>query len=322
MGLTSQEVANQVRAAFQGATAVQQQRGRNEVTVRVRLPEAERVAEATLEEMVLQAPRGEILLRDAVSMIPGRAFTQIERTGGRRVLSVTGNVRPPSQAENIQQSLAAEILPKLEARYPGLSYSFEGHQAEIRDSLSTLITGLGLALMGIYALLAIPFRSYLQPLIIMFCIPFGMIGAILGHLLMGYSLAVNSLFGVVALSGVVVNDALVMIDFANRQRKGGASPGEAIWSAGVQRFRPILLTTLTTFGGLTPMILETSIQARFMIPMAISLGFGIVFATFITLVMIPCLYLLLEDMKKWRVRRRSNPDGHLAPETVFGAKPS
>jgi multidrug efflux pump subunit AcrB len=320
MGLTSQEVASQVRAAFQGATAVQQQRGRNEVSVRVRLPETERVAEATLDKMVLQAPRGEILLRDAVSMIPGRAFTQIERTGGRRVLTVTGNASPPSQAESIQQTLATELLPELEASYPGLSYSFQGHQAEIRDSLTSLITGLGLSLMGIYALLAIPFRSYLQPLIIMFCIPFGMIGAIWGHLLMGYSLAVNSLFGVVALSGVVVNDSLVMIDFANRRRGEGVSPRQAIWSAGIQRFRPILLTTLTTFGGLTPIIMETSIQARFMIPMAISLGFGIVFATFITLVMVPCLYLLLEDMKQWFVRRRSDPGANLATETIFNEK--
>jgi multidrug efflux pump subunit AcrB len=149
-----------------------------------------------------------------------------------------------------------------------------------------------------------------------------MIGAIWGHLLMGYSLAVNSLFGVVALSGVVVNDSLVMIDFANRRRGEGVSPRQAIWSAGIQRFRPILLTTLTTFGGLTPIIMETSIQARFMIPMAISLGFGIVFATFITLVMVPCLYLLLEDMKQWFVRRRSDPGANLATETIFNEKPS
>lgn len=299
MGLTSQEVARQIRTAFQGAKAVQQQRGRNEVTVRVRLPENERTTESTLEEMVLQAPQGEILLRDAVDMTFGRAYTSIERTDGRRIISVTGNVRPPSQSENIQRALVQEILPALTAKYPGLVYSFEGHQAEIRDSVSSLITGLGLALLCVYALLAIPFKSYFQPLIIMFCIPFGMIGAVLGHLLMGYSLSVNSLFGLVALSGVVVNDSLVMIDFANRRRRAGSSSFEAISSAGIQRFRPIMLTTLTTFGGLTPMILEKSIQARFLIPMAISLGFGILFATTITLIMVPCLYLLLEDCKKW-----------------------
>ena len=302
MGLTSREVAEQVRAAFQGVEAVQQQRGRNEVTVRVRLPESERVTEATLEEMVLQAPRGEILLRDAVEMVSGHAYTHIERANGRRVITVTGNVRPPSQSENIQRALNKDILPELVARHPGLSHSFEGHQAEIRNSLSSLITGLGLALLCIYGLLAIPFKSYIQPVIIMFCIPFGMIGAVAGHVLMGYSLAINSLFGMVALSGVVVNDSLVLIDFANRRRRSGSSPPEAIQSAGIQRFRPILLTTLTTFGGLTPMMLETSFQARFMVPMAISLGFGILFATFITLSMVPCLYLLLEDFKHWVAR--------------------
>ena len=298
MGLTSREVASQVRSAFQGTIAVQQQRERNEVTVRVRLPESERVSEATLEDLVLKAPQGEILLRDAVDMVPGRAYTSIERTNGRRVLSVTANVRPRSRVENIQRELIKDALPKLASRYPGLTYSFEGHQAEIRDSLSSLITGLGLSLLCVYALLAIPFRSYIQPIIIMFCIPFGMIGAVFGHLLMGYSLSINSLFGLVALSGVVVNDSLVLIDFANRRKREGVPQLEAIRSAGIQRFRPIMLTTFTTFGGLMPMILETSRQARFLIPMAISLGFGVLFATIITLVMVPCLYLMLEDLKE------------------------
>jgi len=310
MGLTSQAVAGQVRGAFQGVEAVKQQRGRNEVKVRVRLPEGERVTETTLEDMVLQAPRGEILLRDAAEMMAGRAYTQIERTNGRRVLSVTGNVRPPSQSETIKRTLETEVLPSLAAKYPGLSFSFEGHQAEIRDSISSLITGLGLSLLAVYALLAIPFRSYTQPLIIMFCIPFGMIGAVFGHVLMGYSLAVNSLFGIVALSGVVVNDSLVLIDFANQKRRSGSRHAESIQAAAIQRFRPILLTTLTTFFGLAPMMLETSRQARFMIPMAISLGFGILFATFITLVMVPCLYLVLEDLKHWI----ANLPGKAAPE--------
>lgn len=305
MGLTSREVANQVRHAFQGVEALQQQRGRNEVTVRVRLPETERVTESTLEDLVLQAPRGEILLRNAVDMVSGRAYTSIGRTNGRRVISVTANVRPPSQAENVLNTLKAEILPELVARHTGLSYSFEGHQAEIRDSMSALFMGLGLALIGIYALLAIPFRSYVQPTIIMFCIPFGIIGAVAGHMLMGYSLSIMSLFGVVALSGVVVNDSLVFIDFANRRRRQGARPEDAIRDAGIQRFRPILLTTLTTFGGLFPMILETSRQARFLIPMAISLGFGILFATVITLILVPCAYLVLEDVRRLFTTSRS-----------------
>jgi len=297
MGLTSREVANQIRHAFQGVSAVKNQRGRSEVTVRVWLPEKERMSEGTFEVLMLKAPDGEILLRNAVETITGRAYTSIKRTNGKREISVTANVRPPSQAENILKDMKKEILPNLLKLYPGLSYSFKGRQADIRDSISALLRGLGVALLCIFALLAIPFKSYLQPLIIMFCIPFGMIGAIAGHVIMGYSLSVMSLFGLVAMSGVVVNDSLVLIDSANRRCRKGVPILYAIHSAGIQRFRPILLTTLTTCGGLAPIITETSRQARFLIPMAISLGFGILFATFITLVMVPCLYMILEDIK-------------------------
>jgi multidrug efflux pump subunit AcrB len=162
--------------------------------------------------------------------------------------------------------------------------------------MQSMMTGLLLALIVIYAMLAVPFNSFVQPLIIMVSIPFGIVGAVLGHLLMGYSLSVMSTFGVVALSGVVINDALVLIEFANRKRQSGLSDHDAIHGAGIHRFRPIMLTTLTTFGGLAPMIFETSRQARFLIPMAISLGFGILFATVITLLLVPALYLIVEDV--------------------------
>lgn len=297
MGLTSREVANQVRHAFQGALAVKNQRGRNEVTVRVRLPESERAEESTFEDLVLLAPQGEILLRNAVKTITGRAYTSIKRTNGRREIRVTANVKPPSQAANVLQDMKKDILPELVNQFPGLSYGFKGRQADRKESIDALIQGLALALICVFALLAIPFRSYLQPFIIMFCIPFGMIGAIAGHLIMGYSLSVISLFGIIAMSGVVVNDSLVLIDFANRQYRQGVPLWDAVIAAGIQRFRPILLTTLTTCGGLAPIIIETSRQARFLIPMAISLGFGILFATFITLIMVPCLYMILEDIK-------------------------
>ena len=299
MGLTSMEVANQIRHAFQGVSAVKNQRGRNEVTVRVLLPEQERVSESTFEELVLLAPNGEIQLRNAVETITGRAYTSIKRTNGRREISVTANVRPPSQAENIVKDMQKKILPDLLGKYPGLSYSFKGRQADIKESISALLKGLGMALLCIFALLAIPFKSYLQPFIIMFCIPFGMIGAIVGHLIMGYSLSIMSLFGLVAMSGVVVNDSLVLIDFANQRYREGIPALYAVQSAGIQRFRPILLTTLTTCGGLAPIIIETSRQARFLIPMAISLGFGILFATLITLIMVPCLYMIVEDIKSF-----------------------
>jgi multidrug efflux pump subunit AcrB len=187
-------------------------------------------------------------------------------------------------------------------KYNGLSYSFEGRQADQRESMKGLFQGLISALILIYVLLAIPFKSYGQPLIIMVSIPFGIVGAVMGHLLLGYSLSIMSVFGIVALSGVVVNDSLVLIDYANQLRRKGANMHDAVHAAGVQRFRPIILTTLTTFGGLTPMILETSRQAKFLIPMAISLGFGILFATGITLVLIPSLTIILEDLGKLRKR--------------------
>lgn len=297
LGISSREVASQIRNAFYGSEAVRQQRGGNEVTVRVRLPEKERRSEATLTNMVLRLSDGrEVMLRDVADVEATRAYTSITRTGGRRVASVTANVTPRSRTETLVTDLQATVLPALVEKHPGLTYTFEGHQAELRDSVSSLIQGLLLALLGIYALLAIPFKSYVQPLIIMISIPFGLIGAVFGHLIMGYTLSVMSLFGVVALSGVVVNDSLVLIDFANRRRREGLTAHDAFKAAGIQRFRPVMLTTITTFGGLAPMIWETSRQARFLIPMAISLGFGILFATLITLGLVPALYMALEDV--------------------------
>jgi multidrug efflux pump subunit AcrB len=305
LGLTAQDVATQVRNAYDGAEVLSQQRGRNEVTVTARWPKNERISEYNLGEMVLRNAAGiEIPLREAVDIIRGRAYTSIDRREGQRVISVTADVTPPDKAGQIRSTLMVDILPQLAENYPGLAYSFQGRQAEESESMSSLFGGLALALVMIYALLAIPFKSYLQPIIIMICIPFGIVGAVLGHLFLGYSLSVMSMFGVVALSGVVVNDSLMLIDFANRQQRKGERPFVAVVEAGVLRFRPILLTTLTTFCGLMPMIFETSRQARFMIPMAISLGFGILFATLITLMMVPCLYLVVEDFRRVALGQR------------------
>lgn len=297
LGLTAREIANQVRHSFYGVRALRQQRGRNEITVMVRLPENQRVSEYNLEEMILRTPKGtEAPLRDVVNIKRGRAYTEISRRDGQRVVTVTADVVPPENANQVLESLKADVLPDLVGRYSGLNYSFEGRQAEMRDSMKSLGKGLLLALIVMYGLLAIPFKSYIQPVIVMISIPFGIVGAVLGHILMGYSLSVMSSFGIVALSGVVVNDSLILIDFANRRRRAGESPHDAVHASGIQRFRPILLTTLTTFGGLAPMIFETSRQARFLIPMAISLGFGVLFATAITLILVPCFYMALEDM--------------------------
>jgi len=299
LGLQSREVARRVRNAYYGAEVLRQQRGRNEVKVMVRLPKAERVSEYNLEQMVLLTPAGkEIPLREAVSLTRGRAYTTIDRRNGRRVVTVSADTRPRSKAGQVLSALKADILPTLQQKYSGLTFSFEGRQADRRESMQALKRGMLMALLVIYAMLAVPFNSYIQPMIIMLAIPFGIVGAIAGHLIMGYSLSVISMFGLVALSGVVVNDSLVLIDFANRRRRAGMHHFDAIHEAAIHRFRPILLTTLTTFGGLTPIIFETSRQARFLIPMAISLGYGILFATVITLVLVPSFYLIIEDFRQ------------------------
>ncbi len=300
LGLTSEDVARQIRAAFYGAEALRQQRGRNELKVMVRLPKQERISLQNIEDFMVRTPAGtSVLLREVADVTAGRSYTSIERRAGRRVISVTADVNPPSEAAGIQDVLKTTYLPELRERYQGLEFSFEGRQADIQEGVRALIFGLGMACMGIYALLAVPLRSYVQPMMIMASIPFGIVGAVFGHLIMGYSLSLVSLFGIVALSGVVVNDSLVLIDCANGKRRLGKPSFCSIHEAALQRFRPILLTTVTTFGGLAPMIWETSRQARFLIPMALSLGFGIVFATFITLGIVPSLYMILEDIKRF-----------------------
>ncbi|MDH5525372.1 MAG: efflux RND transporter permease subunit, partial [Desulfobulbaceae bacterium] len=298
LGLNASNVARQVRHAYYGAQALRQQRGRNEVKTMVRLPREERSSEYFLEEMMLRTPDGgEIPLREAVRITRGRADPSIERRDGRRIITVAADVRPRSEAGQIMASLREEVLPKLQQQFPGLSYSFEGRMADRRESVQSLMRGLLVSMLIIFAMLAIPMNSYIQPIIIMIAIPFGLVGAVIGHLIMGYSLSVLSLFGLVALSGVVVNDSLVLIDFANHRCHKGLVAREAIIEAATQRFRPILLTTLTTFGGLAPIIFETSRQARFLIPMAVSLGYGILFATIITLVIVPTLYMIIEDVR-------------------------
>jgi multidrug efflux pump subunit AcrB len=309
VGLTAISVARQVRSSFYGAEVLRQQRGRNEIKVMVRLPEAERVSPNDVEVLMLRTPAGgEIPLRDAVDVARGRSYTTIARRNGRRAVTVSADVRPRSKAGEILADMKRDILPELVQNYPGLRYSFEGRQADMRKSLGSLKTGMMMALFVIYAMLAVPFRSYTQPLIIMVSIPFGIVGAVLGHIVMGYDLSILSMFGVVALSGVVVNDSLVMIDYANRVRGTELSAFDAVTKAAVQRFRPIMLTTLTTFGGLAPMIFETSRQARFLVPMAISLGYGILFATLITLVLVPSLYVIIDDLAQLRTRLYPVPE--------------
>jgi len=313
LGLTSSEVARQVRNAFYGAEALRQQRGRNEVTVRVRLPEQERLSEYDIEQLLIRTPAGrDVPLYQIAEVSRGRAYTSITRRDGRRTVAVRTNVVPDRETNQVLATLTEDVLPQLVSDYPGLTYNFRGRQAAMSESMSSLNVGFILALIAIYVLLAIPFRSYTQPIIVMMAIPFGVVGAILGHLIMGYAIDLVSMMGMVALAGVVVNNALVMIDYANRRRGEGITALDAIHRAGVRRFRPIILSSLTTFGGLAPMIFETSRQARFMIPMAISLGYGLIFATTVTLILVPCLYLIVEDgvtLLRGGKRRELQPAG-------------
>jgi multidrug efflux pump subunit AcrB len=300
LGLTLSDLGRQVRQAFYGEEVQRIQRGREEIKVMVRYPEAARRTLSSLEEKRIRTAGGVAVPFSAAARAAlGRGFSSIERTDRRRTLNITAEVdASEANANEILADITANVMPALLADYPDVSYSLEGEQREQQDALTSLRDGFVLALLVIFALLAIPFRSYLQPLLVMGVIPFGVVGAIWGHVLMGYNLSLLSFFGIVALTGVVVNDSLVMVDFINRFRARGESLEKAIREAGVVRFRPIILTSITTFAGLTPLLLERSLQARFLIPMAISLAFGVVFATFITLVLVPVSYLILEDVKR------------------------
>jgi multidrug efflux pump subunit AcrB len=296
LGLTPSAVGRQVRDAFYGSLAMRQLRGTNETEIRVKLPIGERRDLRHLESFTIRTPDGTVVpLMDVVEIKRGEAFSRINRRDGRRMVTASMDVEPKRAMSRVLESIKREELPQLRADYPGLTWTFRGTQAEMRESTQALWGGFTLAMAVIYALLAIAFGSYVQPLIVMTAIPFGIVGAVLGHIVLGYDLSLISLMGVIALSGVVVNDSLIMIDYANKKRRD-TTPFEAIHQAGLRRFRPIILTTLTTFGGLSPIIMETSRQAYYLVPMAISLGFGIIFATSIILLLVPCLYMILEDV--------------------------
>ncbi len=299
LGLTLSDLARQVRAGFYGAEVMRIQRGRDEVKVMVRYPADERRSLGDIESMRIRTAAGdEVPFGRVAEMEIGRGFASIERTDRTRIVSVTADIdQGVTNAEEINQVLREEILPGILATYPGLRYTMEGEQADQAESMGSLKRGFMLAVLLIYVLLAVLFKSYSQPVVVMSAIPFGLVGAIWGHILMGIDLTLISMFGVVALTGVVVNDSLIMIDFINRARRAGLPLYEAVIGAGTRRFRPIILTSVTTFAGLLPLLLEKSLQAKFLVPMATSLGFGVIFATTITLVIVPVLYSLLEELK-------------------------
>ncbi|OQY26292.1 MAG: hypothetical protein B6244_14030 [Candidatus Cloacimonetes bacterium 4572_55] len=300
LGLTLSDLARQVRQAFYGEEAQRIQRKRDDVRVMIRYPADERRSIHNLENMRIRLPDGtEVPFSIAATAETGRGYASINRTDRQRTINVIADLdETVANANEIMSDLKKRVLPKLLADYPSVSYSLEGEQREQKDSMRSLVRGFLFAILLIYILLAIPFKSYIQPLIVMSAIPFGLVGAIWGHVVMGVELSILSMMGIVALTGVVVNDSLVLVDYINRYVASGHTIIEAIKEAGAARFRPILLTSVTTFAGLTPLLLERSLQAQFMIPMAISLAYGVIFATVITLILVPVGYQILEDMKK------------------------
>ncbi len=298
LGLTLSDLATQVRHAYYGDEAERVQRGQDDIRVKIRYPREARRTLASLDALRIRLPNGaQIPFQTVADVHEGRGYSVINRMDRRRVVTVTGTVNEQTaNADEINKDIRDKLLPKLQQDFPGLSYRFGGAQREEAKSMKSMMVNFALAQLAIFALLAIPLRSYFQPLIIMTAIPFGLVGAVFGHIIMGLDLSMLSGMGLVALTGVVVNDALIMVDLINHERTEHIPLHQILLDSGIRRFRPIMLTTITTFFGLTPMILERSMQARFLIPMAVSLGFGVMFATAITLILVPALYQILEDI--------------------------
>jgi multidrug efflux pump subunit AcrB len=292
------DLARQIRQAFYGEEALRIQRGRDDVKVMVRYADKERQSLAGMDEMRIRTANGEeIPIEEVAAITPGRAYSVINRVDRKRTITVISDIDESiANASVIVADLQAHFLPELTARYPGLTYDFEGQEKRTRESLHSIKSGYLLAMMGIFLLLASQFRSYIQPVIIMMAIPFGLIGAVLGHLIMGMEFTIVSIFGIVALSGIVVNDSLILIDFINRAVRDGMDINQAVVESGRARFRPVLLTSVTTVAGLFPLLLERSFQAQFLIPMAVSICFGLIAATVLTLLYVPSLYLIVQDI--------------------------
>ena len=297
MGITVEDLGRQVRQAFYGEEVQRLQRGRDEVRVMVRYPPEQRRSLADIEHMKIRLADGRSMpFRQVASVKESIGFASIKRTDRRRVINVVADVdRQRANANDIVAVLEAESLPQLVASMPGITYSFEGEQREQADVLSAMGRGFVIAIFAIYALLAVPLRSYTQPILVMTAIPLGFIGGVWGHLILGADMSMFSVLGGAALAGIVVNDSLVLVDYINHTRRGGAAVADAVRQAGPARFRAILLTSLTTFSGLLPLILEDSVDARFLRPMAISLAFGVIFSSAVSLLILPASYLILED---------------------------
>ncbi|MGI9222101.1 MAG: efflux RND transporter permease subunit [Woeseiaceae bacterium] len=306
LGLTMTSLGRQVRQAFYGEEAQRIQRGKDEIRVMVRYPKADRRSIADLENMRIRTPSGDEVPFESVADVSfGKSYSSIARLDRARTVTVSADIDPEvAEPGKIAREITNEYIPNLLSRHSGVVYGLEGSSLEEQELLDNITKASIAALFLIYALIAIPLRSYWQPMVIMSVIPFGIVGAVLGHLLLGKALSMFSFFGLIALSGVVVNDSLIMVDFINKARAAGMSVKEAVVQSGTRRFRAIILTSFTTAAGLMPIMLESSVQAQYVIPMAISLSFGILFATLITLFLVPCLYILTRNLKLWMLDRQ------------------
>ena len=314
LGLGTVELARQVRQAFFGAEVQRVQRGRDEVRVYVRLPAQDRARLDSLQSLWIRLPDG----RKVPFPVVGEAREQtglstIDRIDRKRVVFVRADVdKRAVEPGEVTRALKTEVLPQILAGHPGITYSFGGEVEAQEETSRSLAYGTVIILIMIYGALAIPLKSYMEPLLIMSVIPFGVIGAILGHLLLGKDLSILSVIGIIGLVGVVINDSLVMVDFINHYIDEGHDWHPAILEAGPRRFRAVILTSVTTFLGLLPIQMETSIQSEFVKPMAISIAFGVLFATVVTLILVPVLYHIAKDLEGWaRGSSTAQPDAAL-----------
>jgi multidrug efflux pump subunit AcrB len=298
LGVTMADIATQVRQAYYGDEALKVQRGKDDVKVMVRYASKERHTEASIDQLRIRTRDGrQIPLNQVARIETARGYSTIQRVDQNRVITVISDLdETVANAQKIVTDLKATFLPRLKKKYPGITYDLEGQAKRSKESIDSLMKGFWVAAGVIFLLLASQFRSYVQPMIIMTAIPFGLIGAILGHFLMGLDITMISIFGIVALAGIVVNDSLILIDVINTQIRQGAAVFDAVIVAGKNRFRPVLLTTVTTVAGLAPLLTETSFQAKFLIPMAVSISFGLAAATLLTLILVPSLYVVVRDL--------------------------
>jgi multidrug efflux pump subunit AcrB len=298
LGLDLASIANQVGASFYGGEAQRVIRNGEEVRVMVRYPKLTREAFSSLKHTVVTTPTGrEVLLGDVVELTETPGISYIRREGGYRTVYVYGSIDEEQiEPGEVVKQVKDNLLPQLKEEYPSvkseLGGAIEEQQAQANEQMLFFAGGMIL----VYILLAVPLKSYSQPLIVMSVIPFSLTGAIWGHYWFDLDMSLMSGFGLIAAAGVVINDSLVMTDYVNQVRKQGVSVKNAVIEAGCARFRAILLTSITTFAGVLPIMFETSLQAKFVIPMAVALGFAVMFATLITLILVPCLYIIIGDI--------------------------